>query len=337
MTKLRRGQLWTFARLALVGTIVLTAAACARIEMPAHLKPLSRDTMMQLGARKMQSDAPIFIRIFKAESELEVWKKRKDGRFHHFKTYPICTWSGALGPKMKQGDKQAPEGFYKVNRHLMNPNSKFHLAFNLGYPNAFDRANKRTGDFLMVHGDCTSAGCYAMTDPLIEEIYALAREAFIGGQSAFWVHAFPFRMTPENMARHAKSTHMPFWTTLKQGYDHFEATRVPPPIAVCERKYVVNAIAPKGRKLRPNGRCPRTFERPEVTPFVVNDPPTDSDRLVVDGVKRRQAMLSLSTATRSGLTKPGTMFTPWPRLSFGSDKAPSKTLEAGALFDSMRR
>ena len=94
-----------------------------------------------------------------------------------------------------QGDRQAPEGFYTVTKAQMNPNSSLYLAFNLGYPNLYDRANRRTGDFLMVHGKCRSAGCYAMTDGLIEEIYALAREAFIGGQETIQVHALPFRMT----------------------------------------------------------------------------------------------------------------------------------------------
>ncbi|MEO0671690.1 MAG: murein L,D-transpeptidase family protein [Pseudomonadota bacterium] len=265
----------------LLGAIVLGLSGCAKLEVPAHLKPLSRDAMMLLGAKKMQSHAPIFIRIFKEESELEVWKQRPDGRFHHFKTYPICTWSGALGPKLKEGDKQAPEGFYTVNRHRMNPASSYHLAFNLGYPNAFDRAHGRTGKFLMVHGRCTSAGCYAMTDPLIEEIYALAREAFIGGQTAFAVHAFPFRMTPANMARHAKSKHMPFWSTLKPAYDLFERNRIPPPVAICERRYVVNAKS--DRRLDPRGRCPR-FETPVVTPYYSKAP---EKRVVAPGPRKR--------------------------------------------------
>ncbi len=135
--------------------------------------------------------------------ELEVWKQRDDGRFYHFKTYPICNWSGDLGPKTRYGDRQAPEGFYTITREQMNPDSKYHLAFNLGYPNAYDRSQQRTGDFLMIHGKCKSAGCYAMTDALIEEIYAMARESFIGGHDSFQVHAFPFRMTDENMARYA--------------------------------------------------------------------------------------------------------------------------------------
>src|SRR5258706_3828801 len=170
-------------------------AACAQVELPAYLQPLSEETMMLLGKKGMTSEAPIFVRIFKEESELEVWKQSADGHFYHFKTYPICNWSGDLGPKRTQGDRQAPEGFYRITRNQMNPNSQFHLAFNLGYPNSYDRALGRTGEFLMVHGQCKSAGCYAMTDGLMEEIYALSREAFIGGQEALEVHAFSFRLT----------------------------------------------------------------------------------------------------------------------------------------------
>ena len=256
--------------LACASAVMIAAAAllagCAKVDVPAHLKPLSNDMVVLLGRKKMTAAQPIFVRIFKESSELEVWKQRSDGRFYHLKTYPICAWSGALGPKIKQGDKQAPEGFYTVNRYQMNPNSQYHLSFDLGYPNAFDRANRRTGNFLMVHGDCTSAGCYAMTDTWIEEIYALAREAFIGGQDKIHVHAFPFRMTDANLARHEASPHADFWRTLKEGHDYFELTRLPPPVVACERRYVVNAVH-EGRAPDPRGRCPR-LERPQIKAFL---------------------------------------------------------------------
>ena len=222
---------------------------------------------MLLGRKGMLPGAPMFVRIFKEESELEIWKARDDGRFYHYKTYPICNWSGDLGPKLKQGDKQAPEGFYKVSRRQMNPNSSFHIAFNLGYPNAYDKSRNRTGNYLMVHGKCRSAGCYAMTDALIEEIYALARESFRAGQEQFDVHAFPFRMTDANMERHKKHKWYRFWKTLKQGYDHFEAHRIPPSVAICERRYIVNVAWPTSRRLNPNSRCP-SFRRPQIEPFV---------------------------------------------------------------------
>jgi len=259
------------ATLCAVGTL-LALTGCAKVDLSPHLQPLPKETLMLLGKKGMDVPSPMFIRIFKEESELEVWKLRSDGRFYHFKTYPICNWSGELGPKVKQGDKQSPEGFYKVARSQMNPNSQFYLAFNLGYPNAYDKANKRTGDSLMVHGKCKSAGCFAMTDALIEEIYALARESYIGGQEAIQVHAMPFRLTDANMARHAKSPWYPFWQTLKQGYDHFELTRLPPDVAVCQRQYVVNVKLPGPTaqnlsRIDPEAQCP-TFERPKIEAFV---------------------------------------------------------------------
>ena len=137
---------------------------------PDALLDTKLDYEEMLGKKGMKLETPLFVRVFKEESELEVWKQRDDGRFYHFKTYPICNWSGTLGPKIQQGDMQAPEGFYSVPQSQMNPNSQYHLAFNLGYPNSYDRANRRTGEFLMIHGKCKSAGCYAMTDALIEEI-----------------------------------------------------------------------------------------------------------------------------------------------------------------------
>jgi murein L,D-transpeptidase YafK len=288
-------------RLAICWGAAVVAAGCAQVEIPPYLKPLSSDTMMLLGKKGMRSDEPIFVRIFKEESELEVWKQRDDGRFYHFKTYPICNWSGDLGPKTRQGDYQAPEGFYRVSREQMNPNSQFHLAFNIGYPNAYDRSLGRTGEFLMVHGKCKSAGCYAMTDGLIEEIYALSREAFIGGQEAFEVHAFPFRMTAENMARHKDSEHYKFWLTLKEGYDYFELTHKTPTVAVCERRYLVNVQwrSPQAGGIDPQGLCP-AYERMRPDPFI--QPAREQiaeERVTAPGPKMR-AVASASTTDGIG-------------------------------------
>lgn len=258
-------------RFAFVAAATTLLAGCPGIGgggdiLPA-LKQLPAETQVLLAKNGMKQESPIFVRIFKEESQLEIWKAKDDGRYYHFKTYPICSWSGDLGPKVTQGDKQAPEGFYTVTPGQMNPNSQFHLAFNVGFPNSFDKANGRTGSALMVHGDCRSAGCFAMTDALIEEIYALARESFKGGQTKFHLHAFPFRMTEENMKRHKDSKWYGFWKTLKQGYDDFELARVPPSVAVCSRQYLVNAdffghdAAPD-----PGANCP-AYRKAPVTPF----------------------------------------------------------------------
>jgi murein L,D-transpeptidase YafK len=200
-----------------------------------RLEPIRQE----LSTKGMKLGDPIFIRIFKESGELELWV-RSGERYALYKTFPICTWSGDLGPKQREGDGQAPEGFYSVSRGQMNPNSRFHLSFNLGFPNAYDRAQGRTGSFLMVHGNCVSIGCYAMTDAGIEEIWLIADEALRAGQASFDVHAFPFRPSAEALRQRTASPWLEFWQTLKTGYDRFEATHVPPVITVANGVYVIN-------------------------------------------------------------------------------------------------
>jgi murein L,D-transpeptidase YafK len=232
------------------------------------MQPLSDKLLTEIDNKNMAKESPILVRIFKQESELEIWKEDKTGHFALLKSYPICRWSGELGPKIKQGDRQAPEGFYTITPGLMNPNSNYYLAINTGFPNAYDRANGRTGAFLMIHGDCSSAGCYAMTDEQVAEIYALARESFFGGQKSFQIQAYPFRMTPLNMAKHRNSPHMAFWKMLKQGYDHFEVTKHEPKIDVCEKRYVFDAEA--SGKFSPADQCP-AYRVPEEIASAVRD------------------------------------------------------------------
>jgi len=181
---------------------------------------------------------PVFIRIFKEEAILEVWIDT-GSEYEHLKDYIICASSGYLGPKLKEGDRQAPEGFYKVHKKQLNPHSKFHLSFNLGYPNAYDRSHGRTGSFLMVHGNCVSVGCYAMTDEKIEEIYALVESALQSGQKYIDVHAYPFRMTDENMHFYEGNRWYDFWVNLKEGYDYFESEKKPPKIKIENKRYEV--------------------------------------------------------------------------------------------------
>ena len=222
--------------------------------------PLSEKTLAEIASKNMEKDSPILARIFKEEAELEIWKKNRDGSYALLKTYPICRWSGDLGPKKKEGDRQAPEGFYTITPGQMNPASNYYLAFNTGFPNAYDRSWGYTGSELMVHGDCSSRGCYAMTDEQIQEIYALARESFFGGQKAFQLQALPFRMTALNMAKHRNNPNFAFWKMLKEGYDHFEASKQEPKVAVSEKRYVFDPVAPDNasRPLSFNarGKCP---------------------------------------------------------------------------------
>jgi murein L,D-transpeptidase YafK len=215
-------------------------------------------TLSRMESLNMDRAAPILIRIYKEDSTLEVWKQDRTGKFALLNSYPICKFSGHLGPKTTEGDHQAPEGFYDITPGQMNPNSSEFLAFNTGYPNAYDRSLGRTGSFVMVHGGCASVGCYAMTDYEMEEIYGLADEAFKGGQDKIQLQAFPFRMTEENLASHAGDPNMPFWAMLKTGSDAFLASERPPMVAVCDQRYVFNPILTGN--LDPNGPCPPGIE-----------------------------------------------------------------------------
>ncbi len=197
----------------------------------------------RLAEKGLERGNPVFLRIFKREQELELWMKNGD-RFVLFASYPICRYSGELGPKLREGDYQAPEGFYTVEQSQLNPNSAYRRSFNLGFPNLFDAANGRTGSFVMVHGACLSAGCYAMTDPVIDEIWELVTAALDGGQKRFSVHIFPFRMTEPNFAILGTDRWDQFWRDLKKGYDLFEASHTPPQVNVCAKRYNARSAAP---------------------------------------------------------------------------------------------
>ncbi len=194
----------------------------------------------RLKAAGLKRGDPVFIRIFKSELTLELWMKRGDS-YVLFASYPICYWSGRLGPKLQTGDHQAPEGFYTVSQGELNPNSHWYRSFNVGFPNLFDRAHGRTGSFLMVHGGCSSVGCYAMTNAVIGEIWELVTAALDAGQQRFAVQIFPFRLTEARLAAYQDHPAAAFWRELKAGYDLFEEMKTPPQISVCQGKYVAEA------------------------------------------------------------------------------------------------
>lgn len=231
-------------RFALAASLAVALAACQNDSFSRsstrHLSPIPPATMSLMAAKGMSRGDPILIRSFKKESEMEVWKKGGDGRYALLKTYPICRWSGQLGPKVREGDRQAPEGFYTVTPGQMNPNSAYYLSFDTGFPNAYDRSFGRTGGNLMVHGSCSSRGCFAMTDQAIAEIYAIAREALGNGQRGFQFQSYPFRMTAYNLAEHRLDPNLAFWKNLKEGYDYFELTREEPRVSVTNHRYAFN-------------------------------------------------------------------------------------------------
>jgi murein L,D-transpeptidase YafK len=273
-------------------------------------QPVPVKLVADMTVKDMDLQSPILIRLFKQEAELEVWKQDRSGRFALLKTYPICRWSGDLGPKVREGDRQAPEGFYSISPAQMNPQSAYYLSFNTGYPNAFDKALGRTGSQLMVHGDCSSRGCYAMTDEQIAEIYSLGRESFFGGQRAFQLQAYPFRMTPVNMAKHRNNPNMPFWKMIKEGYDHFEVTRHEPKVDFCEKKYVFDAGKP------PDAKRDLVFDASAKCPaYVIPDE-------IADGVREKQQQDQVETAK---LIAKGT---PVARMNTGIDGGMNRVFAA---------
>jgi murein L,D-transpeptidase YafK len=213
-------------------------------------------TLAVIASKGTTKSAPVLIRAYKKEAELEIWKMQPDGRYVYIKTFPMCRWSGQLGPKVREGDRQVPEGFYAITPAQMNPRSAYYLSFNVGYPNAYDRAMGRRGGAIMVHGACSSAGCFSMTDKQIAEIYAIAREAFSGGQRSIQMQSYPFRMTAENLAKYRLDPNNGFWKQLKEGSDNFDVTHQEVAVGVCDKRYVFNAIAADGSRLDPTGACP---------------------------------------------------------------------------------
>ncbi|MCB1497485.1 MAG: murein L,D-transpeptidase [Bauldia sp.] len=255
------GTFLSLRRVVVISCTALLLGACQDSMVPKDIRPVSSKLTNQMERGGMKETSPIFIRIYKEESQFEVWKQRSNGQYALLKTYEICKWSGVLGPKIKEGDRQAPEGFYTVTPGQMNPKSSYYLSFNIGFPNKYDRAHGRTGSNLMVHGACSSAGCYSMTDEAAGEIFALARDAFKGGQRSFQIQAFPFRMTPENFAKHRGDPNMEFWKELQVGYDLFNLTKVPPTVDVCDGHYVFKDET-GGATVKGPGKCP-IFTGPE--------------------------------------------------------------------------
>ena len=198
----------------------------------------------RLDEAGLKSGSPILMRIFKETSELEMWIEKGD-RFVLFATYPICHWSGTLGPKQREGDKQTPEGFYTVTQRQLRRLGRWPRAINLGFPNAYDRALNRDGSYILMHGGCSSVGCFAMTNPVMSEIHGLATAAIQSGQRFVPIHVFPFRLTDQALAARSASPWHGFWSTLQTGYTSFERTGRPPRVSVCKGQYLIEDGRPK--------------------------------------------------------------------------------------------
>ncbi|MET4212488.1 murein L,D-transpeptidase family protein [Bradyrhizobium sp. LA2.1] len=320
----------------LTASVLLAGCDTDQVSLATNAKanqPVPPKLLAAMVEKDMDLQSPILVRLFKQEAELEVWKQARNGQFALLKTYPICRWSGDLGPKVREGDRQAPEGFYSINPGQMNPQSAYYLSFNTGYPNAFDKALGRTGSQLMVHGDCSSRGCYAMTDEQIAEIYSLGRESFFGGQKAFQLQAYPFKMTPVNMAKHRNNPNMPFWKMIKEGYDHFEVTRQEPKVDFCERKYVFDATKTPDAKRDPvfdaSAKCP-AYVIPENIASAVRDKDARDQAEYNKLVAKGTPIARMNTGIDGGMNK--IFASKIPEGSTGlSENAEGSTLEMLAM------
>ena len=279
------------------GTAVqLTIAACALMagcddsyldqSSARSQQPISGETLAKMEALDTTPSSPTLIRTYKKEAELEIWKMKSNGEYALLKAYPMCRWSGQLGPKKREGDMQVPEGFYTIAPGQMNPNSHYYLAFNVGYPNAYDRAYGRTGGNVMVHGVCSSAGCFSMTDEQVADIYAIARDSFAGGQREIQLQSYPFHMTAENMAKFRLDPNIDFWKNLKDGSDHFEVTKNEPSVLVCGKHYVFDATTKD--EVSGGEPCPALKRDQSVEALVAEKEDKDETKvaeLVATGVK----------------------------------------------------
>ena len=279
-----------FWRLAAAPAAAALLAGCAESYLDAgpgrSEHPISSATLAEMAKIDTTPSSPVLIRAYKKEAELEFWKMKSDGTYALLKTYPTCRWSGQLGPKKREGDMQVPEGFYSIEPGQMNPNSHYYLSFNVGYPNAYDRAYGHTGGNVMVHGVCSSAGCFSMTDEQINDIYTIARDAFRGGQREIQLQSYPFHMTADNLAKYRLDPNIDFWMELKNGSDHFEVTKSEPSVIVCNKHYVFGATADEA--VSATGRCPTLHRDNDVEAAVAEKESKDDAKvaeLVASGVK----------------------------------------------------
>ncbi len=296
-----RVEMWNPLKAVAVGALALALGGCVSSTLSSvdgkSTQPIPASLKGTMSKMSMTQSSPVLVRIFKQESELEVWKRDASGKFALLKTYPMCRWSGQLGPKKRSGDRQAPEGFYHVSASMLNPQSQYYLSFDLGFPNRLEAALGYSGDALMVHGACSSSGCYAMTDEGVAEIYAVVREALKGGQGVFQVQAFPFRMTPQNMAKYRDNPNFAFWSDLKRGYDIFEVTRKQPKVSHCGGRYVFDTEFQGGEPQNPVAACPAVLN--EVNPAIASR--MQADRLAMETLVSSGSALTAHSYVDGGM------------------------------------
>ncbi len=190
----------------------------------------------EFAGKGLKLGSPVFIRVYKQTSEMELWVQQGP-RYVLFKTHGICRWSGVLGPKFYEGDRQSPEGLYRITTSDLIVNRRWDRAMNINYPNSFDNLNSRGGSGILIHGGCGSIGCFAIQNENVEDVFGAVRAALKGGQAYVPVLTLPFRFTA--LAPEKEDTlHMSeFWADLRRADLLFERDKVPPAAWICDGRY----------------------------------------------------------------------------------------------------
>lgn len=188
------------------------------------------------SAKAAWPPSQVFLRGFKLEGELELWARGEgEGQaLVRVRTFFVCAKSGSLGPKLKSGDGQVPEGVYRINR--FNPRSSYHLSLGINYPNRVDLVRSKglsPGGDIFIHGDCVTIGCLPLTDEPMEELYLSVMLARDEGQRSLPVHLFPCHFeSPECRAilESAAPKRQRFWASLQKIDRAFRATKTVPDV-----------------------------------------------------------------------------------------------------------
>ncbi len=233
--KLRRVDCLLFP-LAIFVPLIAEAHAASKSWHPESVAAREIELANEFKERGLKLGSPIFLRVYKQTSEMELWVQRGP-RYVHFKTYGICRWSGGLGPKFYEGDRQSPEGLYRITTSDLIVNPRWDRAMNINYPNNFDNLNGRGGSGILIHGGCGSIGCFAIQNENVEDVYGAVRAALRGGQVYVPVLALPFRFSALAPEKDDTLRMNEFWADLRRADLLFERDRLPPVAWICDGRY----------------------------------------------------------------------------------------------------
>ena len=214
----------------------IAADAASKSWRPESVAEREIDLAKEFSEKGLKLGSPVFLRVYKQTSEMELWVQQGP-RYELFKIYKICRWSGGLGPKFYEGDRQSPEGLYRITTSDLIVNQRWDRAMNINYPNNFDQVNGRGGSSILIHGGCGSIGCFAIQNQNVEEVYGAVRAALRNSQAYVPVLTLPFRysaLAPEK----EDTLHMSeFWSDLRRADLLFERDKLPPIAWICDGRY----------------------------------------------------------------------------------------------------